>query len=234
MKGSLQELSLLRATEEVKTLGEILDFCDANPRFEAIYSRSVVFWKKTLTRILGDVMVLQRGDLESGQQWYDFAKLLDEGVSYRYCLLEEEDGFHRTPTPFWRVDNPYDHGTGIERHPFDIPAVLPVRGTRGYFVFLDMYGYRNHQVTNFFLHGDDDEAFRLSLRYAADIYYNWHEPFELEEVRLLAPGDGETINFERATFLDLMEASGGNSIIQIAWEGEKHSIVHVKVKPLRF
>ena len=222
MNQTLQERALLKQTQLIETLGEVLDFCESSDTLGHICSSSPEYWKKTLTRILGKTIVLQRGDLTTGEEWYSFAKLLDRGILYRYSLAEDVNGVDITPLPYYRVKNRRDGVNGIERHTLDIPALMPVLGSRGYFVSLDMSGYHNHRETNFFLHPDQTIALRNAGLSLGELYYDWHESFDLAGEDVLLEGVGHivmpTSDFFVADIVAHSTEVGGDGRFTLRWE----------------
>uniref|UniRef100_A0A6C0CHC2 Uncharacterized protein n=1 Tax=viral metagenome TaxID=1070528 RepID=A0A6C0CHC2_9ZZZZ len=219
---SLQELSLLEATKRMETLGEVLDFCEADETMSGICAGSAIFWKDTLTRILGKTIVLQRGDLATQEEWSTFAKLLDQGLTYKYSIASDANGIDIHPLPFYRVQNRRDGRNGIERYPLEIPGLVPLVGSSGFFISIFMRGYREHNQTNFFL-GELGSllASQNLIRYAAELCIDWYEPFDLAG-EMVWVDDEETempnVDFFEEEIAANMTNQGSDGILGIRWK----------------
>ena len=160
-----QDEALIETTRDIESLGELLDYCsDIN-----VCRVSAEFWKASLTRLFGNILVLQRGDLETAEEWHEFALNLVEGRSYKYCLRNDvaEETWEETPRPLHSLPKKaYDE---IIDELFDIPAVVPAEGTRGYFVrlYFDATIF-SEEITSFFCHSNLKVAKDRAAKFAGE------------------------------------------------------------------
>ncbi len=174
---TLREVSLLKATENLNTLIDLLDFCNQNTVFLNSCENSENFWKRSLIRIMGNIIVLQRGDLNGGSDWYNFIKLLSIGIVFKYSLRHNatQDIWDITPEPHYNHlndEDEYVHGDEIHRYSFEIPAVLPNVGVQGYFVRLLMDECRHVDEENvFFVHDDINIALQNAAKFIGESYH---------------------------------------------------------------
>lgn len=82
---SLQESSLLQFTKEMD-LGSILQFCNSSEKYLNIATNGVNFWRHTFARLFGVWSTLQRTDLTTGQEWYEHASRVADGLVYKMTL----------------------------------------------------------------------------------------------------------------------------------------------------
>jgi hypothetical protein len=136
-------------------------------------SNSPVFWKEIIIKFIGEQ--------------FAYAKALASGIQYKYSILKSGDEWALTPLPFYgairKPENP-----GDVRYSIEIPGLLPVKGTLGYY-----YGYLSNGYDQF---QDDGSIFGLDSRQStlealrgacnkmAKSFYNYYATDALDE------GDG--------------------------------------------
>lgn len=173
---SLRDLALLKSTQRIRTLEEIFRFCESRDDLKINCEFSEFFWKKTIIRIFGNIMVFQRGDLSESENWYDFASLLRQGITYKYALRENIDNgtYALAPIPFYSnySDKPDDDEYLIK---FDIPASVPNAGVSGFLAHLVIDGDKYEEITNFFVDGDQNIARNLAVKFLAVKYHDIHD-----------------------------------------------------------
>lgn len=120
----------LRTVNSKDSLEEVVFKCQSTPLLTDACSKSIEFWKDTLIRLHGNVgrrMVLQRGDLTTGDQWFRFCEGLAEGRSFEYVM--NLDGV---------VKPRYATSSKLNWHyDIDIDGVLPLRKTDGIWVEIE-------------------------------------------------------------------------------------------------
>lgn len=149
MRGTLKDAALLRATAELRSLPEVIRFCESQAKYRDACSVAGEFWQKTIERICGNVVVLQRGDLQNND-WYDFAKSLMYGIEYHYVLPILPNGdWDERAVPYYSRPQ----GGDEEALDFYLPGLVPVTGTRGVLALAMVSGQlQEHQIC--FLHAD--------------------------------------------------------------------------------
>jgi hypothetical protein len=122
-------------------------------------------FKKTIERLLGNVIVIQRGDLETGDEWYTFAKLLASGIEYKYGLVLDggNNVWDTTPNPYSAMKDPEEDD--IIPMIFYIPAIVPQRGTSGFFVHAYVEQPFEQENMQFFVHSDQTIARNNASKY---------------------------------------------------------------------
>lgn len=157
-----QDEALIETTRDIDSLGELLDYCASLD----VCNASAEFWKASLARLFGNILVLQRGDLETAEEWHEFAQLLLEGRNYKYSLGSEGGTYDEVPKSIYA--QPKDDTSDVYYETFDVPAMVPAEGTQGYFaqliVDLDIYEERN----SFFCHPNLKKAKERALKWLAE------------------------------------------------------------------
>lgn len=168
----LSDIALLSLTKNMNTLGDIIDYCrksDSGYRVEK-------FWKITLTRLFDRYFVVQREDLTDAD-WYQFALLLKEGLTFKYCMkVECINDVWTGPFSYHNVYNGAHKPTENEEYgyrQFDILGMRPTPGTRGYFVHIDIHNSRK-TVNNFFVSPDNKRAYLNVLKYIAHVFRDYY------------------------------------------------------------
>ena len=157
-----QDEALIETTRDVESLGELLDYCDSLK----VCNASAEFWKASLSRLFGNIMILQRGDLETAEEWYQFALLLLEGKNYKYSLGNDGGVYEEVPKPIYA--QPKHSDSDVYYESFDIPAMVPTEGTRGYLARVMINGGYFEELTTFFVHSDLKKAKENALRFAGE------------------------------------------------------------------
>ena len=118
----------LKVVNAKNSLLEVVETCNETPTLQAACSKSADFWMSTLKRLHGPLMVLQRGDLESGSDWQLFCEGLVKGFAFKYVLASNGDLRTRFASPLgWAYD-------------IDIDGVLPLPGTHAIWVDVETDG----------------------------------------------------------------------------------------------
>jgi hypothetical protein len=218
MRGKLKDAALLKATENLNNLQEVFQFCERNPTHQDSCSTSPEFWKGTIERIFGNIIVLQRGDLTTGTDWYNFAKLLGTGVEYKYCVDSiAGGGISNQPEPFALVD----WGDGDPRiFPFRIPAMLPEAGTSGFFTRFSLAEPFRKQKTSFYLHPNQTIAQRKAARYVGE-QFHWRFEHRITGDLQIQIGAGAEIDLdafpEESFFVETVNAVLANGDTRGDW-----------------
>ncbi len=175
---SLLDQTLIAATQNLSSIGAVLNFCATNETQNNSCSKAVELWKRTIARIVDPYVVLQRQDLRD-EDWYEFAKLLAVGVEYKYCV--RHDMFNSTwsanalPYAGVREDKaliPQD----IYYFKFTIPAAIPRSGTTGYFLrmTIDNTIPPVKEIGNFVAGSDMHRNFIIAAQILGEAYWNYH------------------------------------------------------------
>lgn len=169
MRGRLKDAALLKATEALPTLREVFQFCERSQSYRDTCSTASEFWKQTIERCLGNITTLQRGDIEESGEWYDFARVLITGVEYKYCLIQDDNGdFETKVQPYAAVDEiNADHTF----YGFQIPALLPEVGTRGFLVRIYLEPPYEYEGIQFFVHSDQPIAQSRASKFVGEQFY---------------------------------------------------------------
>ena len=163
-----RDIALIETTRDISTLGELLEYCQSID----VCKSSVEFWRESLTRLFGNIIVLQRGDLQTAEEWHEFAQRLAEGVTYKYTLEEGTDGtWGETPHPYYLI-HPDQDREDYYYDPFEIPGMVPNEGVRGYYVRLVVDGDYYQEERSFFVHEDQTIAKRYALRFIGEKYHS--------------------------------------------------------------
>ena len=167
----MNEDELFEQTKDMSLL-EILQLCGeksiaharVNPCFDFPN-----FWKETIERLYGNIIILQRGDLTTGREWHNFAGHLAGGITYKYGITHDEaNGWEHKPKPFVSVDQ---DGPYTWTHDFYIPAALPRAGTRGLFIRLFMDGVISIEDGSFFVHPNPVVTKQLAKRFVGKYFH---------------------------------------------------------------
>lgn len=190
---SLKESSLIRSVANLTTLLEVFMFCKNQGKI-CYYEED--FWKVTLTRIFGSHFVRQRGDL-SGIGWYNFVKALLQGITYEYSIVWNSfrDDFDRNPLPYYMVKGRIPQHEDDHLLPFKIPGLVPVPGTRGYFIIIQISGKYDTEDHNFVV-GPPEIAFNNAARYVAEYYHTFHTENRITRA-IFEVNEMEDIEFDR-------------------------------------
>lgn len=166
---ALQTEAFRVATRNARNLRDVLELCESDVRIGNSCSFVPEVWKELIERFFGNVLVLQRGDLQSGADWYDFARSLATGVEYKYCLGFDANNIWDTrPIPFASINEGIDNP---DVRIFQIQGMLPSRGSTGYLVHCELNGDKVYgEVADFFLDVDPAVAARHAARLVADWY----------------------------------------------------------------
>jgi hypothetical protein len=169
MRGKLKDAALLKATEGLFTLRDVFQFCERSQSYRDTCSTAPEFWKKTIEKCLGNIVVLQRGDIEESGKWYDFARLLITGVEYSYCLIQDDNGdFETQVQPYSAVDEiEADHTF----HEIRIRASLPEAGTQGFLIRVYSEPPFEYEGITFFVHSDQTIAQTRASRYVGEQFH---------------------------------------------------------------
>jgi hypothetical protein len=162
METTLKEMALFKVTEELCSLGEVLDFCRDNVQFADVYPHVPEFWKKTIARFMNSYWIKQRGDLQTGEEWYAYAIALRKPKLVNYKLSRFGDDWGRRVTTIWSLT-----GTNF---PFDIYNIQPRPGMTAYVAILEWNDIT--PTTGCFLHNDPREAFILAAQFAGETFRN--------------------------------------------------------------
>lgn len=163
----LRDRALLKITHQM-TLNEIFDLCDQDQNFRDACSLSEYFWKQTMHRHFGGIVITQRGDLIGGERWEEFVQGVAMGIVYRYGL--DLSDFEGTQEDILMM--PYASTWDPDQiRPVDIIGQLPLPDTKGY-----AYALRVNENTvvhhkdksEFFVHPNREEAFKLCLADVCD------------------------------------------------------------------
>uniref|UniRef100_A0A6C0CH02 Uncharacterized protein n=1 Tax=viral metagenome TaxID=1070528 RepID=A0A6C0CH02_9ZZZZ len=206
MRGKLKDAALLKATENLSTLRDVFRWCEGSQKYRDSCSTAPEFWKQTIVKCLGNVIVLQRGDIEESEEWYDFARLLATGVEYKYCITEDDatNVWTTQPEPYAAIDEIEANHTFYE---IRIPAMLPASGTFGYFVLV-YYEPPFDDYKTFFLHPVQTTASNRATKYVGEDFtdYSFHR-LDIRRSRLQIDGNPE---------LELDDNPGDNFFIDTA------------------
>lgn len=223
-----RDIALIETTRDIPTLGELLEYCQEID----VCTSSVEFWRESLTRLFGNIIVLQRGDLQTAEEWHEFAQRLAEGVTYKYSLRHDSynDIWDETPLPHLRVEKTGEADEDIHRLIFEIPGSLPQEGTRGYFVELMIQGDIERVERAFFVHSDQRKALERAQLFVAEKYreihlkkvtLSWLGPRRQPYLFLFASDNGQI----RIDNLDVSEGLPQVSLIDLLLD-------HIQVKPM--
>ena len=170
---TLQEISLLKATRNLNSLRDLINFCAGNQTFQDSCIVSENFWKESLIRIMGNPIVVQRGDLEGAETWYEFVRSLAVGLTFKYRMTNDafNDIWTTKPEP-WYLDENTVEVDDIDHYPIEIPAMLPTPGSKGYFVRFTIDGDWSREENNFFLHPDNNIAFENAVKFVGESYHH--------------------------------------------------------------
>ncbi len=159
-----------------KNLGEIIKQCESSFVFEDICGSSKKFWKKVIDKLLGNILALQRLDLKSDNDWYLYAKGLNEGISFEYAVLwdvaEENPEAEDLAKPLYSFDRVEFHSTDIYPISAPILGILPVRNSIGFFVEVEFFHGRS--IKDFSLIGsfeDIEDLKKVAKRYFVELAY---------------------------------------------------------------
>lgn len=219
MRGKLKDSALLRATENLPTLREVFRFCETSPAHRDTCSTASEFWKKTIERCLGNITVLQRGDIEENGEWYDFARLLITGLEYKYCLIQDANGdFETQVQPYAAVDEiDADHTF----YGFQIPALLPEVGTRGFLLRVYLEPPYEYEGIQFFVHSDQTVAQNRASRYVGEQFHVRSYYRNPEGRSLIEIGNNPEIELdafpESSFFVDTVRATLANGANEGSW-----------------
>nr|QBK91527.1 MAG: protein of unknown function DUF2167 [Pithovirus LCPAC302] len=163
----LKEITLHQLTKDKKTLFDILNICNQHQDI----CRSVPeFWKEKLTKLFGKYFVLKRGDLVTGNDWYNFVKSITSGIEYRYGIQVSIFDHQKVIRRRLFASRILETGYGNPILSGTIDGILPKEGTPGYFVELhyesDHHDGRINEI--FFYEGNENETFKIVLSYLAD------------------------------------------------------------------
>lgn len=169
-----RDIALIETTRDIPTLGELLEYCQQID----VCTSSLEFWRESLTRLFGNIIVLQRGDLQTAEEWHEFAQRLAEGVTYKYSLRHDsyEDIWDEQPFPHLSIQQAGDIEAkqDVYRLIFEIPGSLPQEGTKGYFVELMIQGDIERVERAFFVHSDQRKALERAQLFVAEKYREIH------------------------------------------------------------
>jgi len=207
MRGKLKDAALLKATEDLFTLRDVFQFCETSQRHKDTCSTSSEFWKKTIEKCLGNIVVLQRGDIETSGEWYDFARLLLTSVEYSYCLIQDFNGVWDTQVqPYAAVDEIEADHTFYE---IRIRASLPEAGTQGFLARIYLEPPYEYEGITFFIHPDQTIARHRAARFVGNqfsVRANYLMPGE-SRIEIGANPEKELDAFpESSFFVDTVEA----------------------------
>jgi hypothetical protein len=82
---SLQELALLQLTKQIDLIA-IFKYCGSDPVRLNLIQNSLNFWRYTFTRLFGIESAIQRSDLITGQEWFQNALAVANGICYKMIL----------------------------------------------------------------------------------------------------------------------------------------------------
>lgn len=176
---TLQEIALLKNTENINSLRDLLSFCSRNQRFQNACIQSENFWKESLARIMGNIIVAQRGDLKGEKIWYEFVQSLAMGITFKYRMRYDalNDDWTKKPES-WYLDLNNIEEDDIYYYPIEVPGIIPTPGSKGYFVNFSLENDAiNRNENNFFLHEDEDKAFENAIKFVGESYH--HMIFQL-------------------------------------------------------
>lgn len=218
MRGKLRDQALLKATEGLFTLRDIFQFCETSQVYRDICSSSSEFWKKSIERTLGNIAVLQRGDIEATGEWYDFARLLVTGIEYNYCLTQDFNGLWDTQVqPYAAIDEiEADHTF----YGFHVRAMLPEIGTRGFLVRIYLEPPYEYEGIEFFIHADQTIAQSRASKYVGEQFcvrfYFRHRGMVMMQIG--ANAEFELDEFpESSFFVDTVRETLANGNVEGQW-----------------
>ena len=144
---------------------------------------------------MGSTIVIQRGDLEGAETWYEFVRSLAVGMTFKYRMTQDafNDTWTTQPQP-WYLDQNIMGVDDIHHYPIEIPAMLPTPGSRGYFARLDMVGNWSREESSFFLHPDNNVAFENAVKFVGESYHRIISNSVGEtEVKISTAADGDQL-----------------------------------------
>jgi len=221
---SAQDLALIAATQNLTSLGAILNFCASRPVIGNSCSNAVQLWKQSIARILGPWVRHQRQDLRN-EDWYEFAKLIAVGVQFKYCVRNGlgvgpgGGGWSSNALPYGGVaEDPDLKDPDVYYHKFSIPGSIPASGTRGYFVYMTIDGSKYKEFKYFIVGPDMDKNFLLAANYIGLMYADYHvNKLRIREGEFIVddgiahPDIGNRPDFpSNLYFIDLVIAAGIN------------------------
>ncbi|MFS8159024.1 MAG: hypothetical protein ACMG6E_02205, partial [Candidatus Roizmanbacteria bacterium] len=171
---SLRAKTLLRLTENLQTLDEVLTYCrSAQTQRDACDLMGESFWKPTLIRILGqegEAMITARSDLVEDEDWQNFVEGLSRGVSYTYSLRNDvmNETWDTIAFPYrllWRND---DLDNDINHHTFQVEGIVPITDQYAYLISIADYDDADgqHLYTTFII-----GSFEMAARLVAAKYH---------------------------------------------------------------
>jgi len=184
-QASLLEKSLIAATKNMPSLGDVLVFCDSREDFSSSCSKASAFWKVTIGRTLGKWKVLQRGDLAE-DDWYYFARLLDSGLEFKYAMtFDGTNGMWSTialPYSSIREDKTLQVNQDLNHFQFSIPGAVPAAGTNGYFISFAIHSNTGgrKRIKKFIVGPDMNRNFILAAQLIGEKYFKFHKIYQVE------------------------------------------------------
>jgi len=175
---SLFDQSLITATQDLSSIGAVLNFCASNASYNDSCSKAVELWKRTIARISKPKIVLQRGDL-ADTDWYDFIKLLAIGVLFNYCIRWDafNDIYSANALPYAGVSEdknliPQD----VYYFKFKIYAAPPRAGTQGYFMRMSMDSNtrKYKEIRDFVVGPDADRNLIIAAQILGEAFWKYH------------------------------------------------------------
>ena len=153
-------------------LGKIMTKCEQNEEFRDIcLDAPSDFWKKIIIKLMGNIIVLKRRDLKTNKEWYEFAKELNLEHTFEYgIVVDRENDVTITPNPvsFFSIVKPFANGLATERATID--GILPVKGSVGYLLSLDV---THGRLRNEFFIDSDLEELQITVKhFIAETFYN--------------------------------------------------------------
>lgn len=150
----LKTSSLFALVDGHKNLDEVIKKIESNPILLDASLQSETFWYKMANkaeRRMGAQYVQhahlsnRRGDLKTGRDWYEYAKGLNAGISYKLGVIKKyTEGGPADGVWIPKVISPYsivessNEGHVVENiFTFEMPGTRPKEGTKGYFYCID-------------------------------------------------------------------------------------------------
>tara|TARA_R110001599_G_scaffold2762_1_gene15035 strand:+ start:23049 stop:23819 length:771 start_codon:yes stop_codon:yes gene_type:complete len=170
---SLQEITLLYLTQNVKSVKDLLKICRSRPDIESVCSNVENFWKNSLIRLGFEDLVLSRLDIKD-DEWKFFVRHLITGVEYKYFMSHDTNGeISSDIEPYFPLQG-IDFGDEIE-FIFTIPGSLPKNGTKC-IIIEHLNNDTGDRKVNICFGNNEKElikaAEKISINVFIDIYYS--------------------------------------------------------------
>lgn len=126
----------LQVLSRGQSLGQILERCEADYQRLNVCEQDPIFWQNKIIELFGlegERIVLTRGDLQSGREWYELVKGLVNGFSFSVGWLETPSDVPQVLLPYFETEKLAEIS---DNHPnvrkANVHGLLPIPQTKAF------------------------------------------------------------------------------------------------------